>query len=981
MVADPANRVSDLFHQAAELPVSERSSFLEAACNGNEKLRQEVESLLRYDSSSPEFLETPLAADASGAVRSENAIAPGHQLGAYTIGEPLGVGGMGEVYRAFDRKLGREVAIKILPAPFTRDPERRARFAREARLLATLSHPHIGAIYGVEEADDTTALILELVEGPSLSDCLARGPLPIPRAIGVAREVAEALDAAHEKAIVHRDLKPSNIVLRGGAGSACRDGCVKVLDFGLAKSMQPDPGTNATLSPTGSRDVTIEGRILGTPAYMSPEQARGLFVDKRTDIWAFGCVLFQMLSGRKPFEGKTDTDTFARILEHEPDWPALPPTTPASVRRLLLRCLEKDIARRLRDIGDAATYFEERPAIETPDRRTRHAWRRLIAAAALLIGTFVVARTFWPAPPGGTVHRSIMLLDVDLGSDVSLGSELDAVSGFDHFVGISPDAERLVFISAGRLVTRRLNDATSVTLPGTEGTSAFFFSPDSKSVGFVVDGKLKRLSLDGGTIATITDNPLPVRGGVFGSVRGGTWAGETLVLGSAGTGLLRVPANGGTPEPLTRLGPGEFTHRWPQFLPGGKALLFTSHIYPEWFDLARVEALSLADGRRKKLLDGASFARFVGDSDASGYLTFVRAGTLFAVPFDPVGLNLLGSPVPILENLAYDATFGSAQIDASATGTMVYRRGDDRTLVWLDSSGATRPLSFQPGRSSKPHLSDDGNHIAFVSEGDLWVYDFSRDVRTQMTRQPAVTGPALWTPDGRFIIFSTPDNIWSVRSDGGAPPRRLLSPKSSGMRVAASIHVAGDAGRLAFEEITFGGSDGWDLWTVPIRIDSGGPHALEPEVFLKTRYDERDLRFSPNFDWVAYSSDESGGRQEIYVRAFPDDGRRWKLTEGGGTYPVWSQSRPELFFRTGRIIMLVPYSTSNGNSAAAKPRPSSSHPVDPAAIVPFSVSPDGLHVVAHVSDLAADRQSRHVATLWINAVDEFRRRAPAGGPH
>jgi hypothetical protein len=408
-------------------------------------------------------------------------------------------------------------------------------------------------------------------------------------------------------------------------------------------------------------------------------------------------------------------------------------------------------------------------------------------------------------------------------------------------------------------------------------------------------------------------------------------------------------------------------------------VIFTSHRYPEWFDMARVEVLSLPEGRRKTLLNDASFGRFIGDSNG-GYLTYVRAGTLFATPFDSVRLEGRGTPVPLLENLEYDPTFGAAQVDMSTTGALVYRKWWKRTLVWLDASGAVRPLPFQPGRASKPQLAPDGNRMAFVSEGALWVYDFRRGVRTQITRDVAVSGPALWTPDGQFIAFSTPENIWSVRSDGGAEPRPLLPPKPSAVRVATSIQVGADNGRLAFEEITVGGNDLWDLWTVPIRIDDTGLHAAEPEVFLKTRHDERDLRFSPKGDWVAYSSTESAGRAEIYVRAFPNDGRRWKITEGGGMYPVWSKSRPELFFRADRKIMVVPYAVSAGAFTTAQPRAWSSQAIDSSAIVPYSVSGDGLSVVTLVADPTADEQSRHVISLWTNPLDELRRRA-GGSQH
>ena len=597
MSTDRRDLISDLYHRALARAPEERPAFLTEACKGDDGLRQEVESLLACEPATARFLERP-AVEVIGSGFGRGDVV-GRQVGPYTIVAPLGAGGMGDVYRARDSKLGRDVAIKMLPPHFTADPDRRARFAREARLLATLNHPHIGAIYGLEEVDGVSALVLELVEGQTLADRLVRGALPIPQALAIARQIAEALDAAHEKGIVHRDLKPANIVLQGSLDGLSTDVRAKVLDFGLAKPMAVDLAAGPTSPASGSFDGTADGRILGTPAYMSPEQARGLTVDKRTDIWAFGVVLFEMLSGRRAFEGATMTETFVRVLEGEPDWAALPAATPHTVRKLLKRCLEKDPARRLRDIGDAAGDLVDDPAAESSNRvhepdtiGLRSPWRFRVGSAALLtLAASVTVWLSWPASTAVPASQPVMRLPVDLG-DVSLGAPSQSP------VLISPNGERLVFLSNGRLLTRRLDHDVSVPLAGTDGASQFMLSPDSQHVAFLVEGKLKRVPLDGGSVMTIAD--------VSANMRGGTWGDDgTIVIGSETDGLRHIAPRGGSPTPLTHRTPNEFTHRQPQFLPGAHAVIFTCHALERDFDRARIEVVSLLNGTRKTLQERA----------------------------------------------------------------------------------------------------------------------------------------------------------------------------------------------------------------------------------------------------------------------------------------------------------------------------------------------------------------------------------------
>jgi serine/threonine-protein kinase len=566
-----------------------------------------------------------------------------------------------------------------------------------------------------------------------------------------------------------------------------------------------------------------------------------------------------------------------------------------------------------------------------------------------------VSRT--PTPSASLTMR----VDVDLGPDVSLGAGVPRGAGGGPFVRISPDGERFVFLANGRLMTTRLSEGVSVSIAGTEGASYFFFSPDGQAIGFVAGGKLKRVGLDGGSVSTICES-LPV-------VRGGAWSNDVIVLGGTGLtgGLMRVAAGGGTVEPLLPVAAGEFTQRWPQFLPGGKALLFTSHGYPGRFDHARIDVLSLADGRRKTLVEGGTFGMFIARSPAQGYLIFVRSGTVHAVAFDPIRLALLGQPFPVLENIAYDHDFGSASIDASATGSLVYRNRTDTRLTVLEAFSAERPLPLEPGSYSGVTLSPDGGRIAFMSNEEIWVYDLTRDVRTRVTNGLI----PVWTPDGRFLVFSTLENVWWIRADGGSAPQPLLRPKASVWRLPSSMHQEAAAPRLAFQEFAIGGRDAWDLWSVPIRVDPGSLNASEPELFFGTGADERHLSLSPDGRWASYTSFDAG-TPATYVRTFPDDGRRWKVSEGGGYRAQWSTARPELFFHDGRVITSAPYAIASGAFLLGKPRVWSPQLLDSTSpTAPFSVSLDGRRVVAIVPDLKSEERFRHVITLWTHAVDQF----------
>jgi len=577
---------------------------------------------------------------------------------------------MGAVYRARDTKLGREVAIKVLLPSVANDPERLARFQREAQVLASLNHPNIAAIHGLEAAASTKALILELVDGPTVAERIAQGALPLDEALPIAQQIAEALEAAHDQGIIHRDLKPANIKVRP-------DGTVKVLDFGLAKAMEP-AGTSsvaAAMSPTiTSPAMTQAGVILGTAAYMSPEQARGHAVDTRADLWAYGVVLYEMLTGTRVFQGATVSDTLAAVLKTEPDWNALPPATPAAIRRLLRRCLDKDRKRRLDSAAAARLEVEE--ALTAPSRvedgtalrggAPRSAGARALpwAVAGTLASALIAALLSW-APWRGEepADRPLMRLDVDLGADVSL----PAPSTTGSSIVISPDGTRLVYASGtpSILFTRRLDQPKATALPGTEGAASPFFSPDGQWVGFIAGSKLAKVSVDGGAAVPI---------GNFAASRGVAWGEDNSIFVSAGSrGLMRVAAGGGEPETVARLESGELGLNYPEVMPGGKAIVLTVDM-PGPVERNTIEVLTLSDHRRKVLVRGGASARYVRTSPGSGLLVYAVNAAMFAIRFDSDSFETRGTAVPVLDDVAYQSQVGAAQFAVSRTGTLIYRQ-------------------------------------------------------------------------------------------------------------------------------------------------------------------------------------------------------------------------------------------------------------------------------------------------------------------
>jgi serine/threonine-protein kinase len=895
---------------------------------------------------------------------------PGQAIAHYRITSKLGAGGMGEVWRATDTKLGRDVAIKILPAAFGHDTERIARFEREAQVLAALNHPNIAAIYGVEDR----AIVMELVEGETLA-----GPLPVETALNYARQITEGLEAAHDKGIVHRDLKPANIKITP-------EGVVKVLDFGLAKlSEDPIAPADGTNSPTLTMQPTGAGWLLGTAAYMAPEQARGKPIDRRADIWAFGVVLYEMLSGRQLFGGETVSDSLAAVITKEPDWAALPKDTPARIRCLLERCLRKEPKKRLQAIGEARIAIDEdQPeplSVPAPYRRPWLPW--LVAA---MLGMTLLATPFLRrvAP----VQRPLIRLSIELGSDAALARGAPGDS-----VALSPDGTRLVFVMAGadgkrRLASRRLDQKHVTLLSDNEVAGHPFFSPDSQWIAFFADHKLKKISVQGGAAVTLCEIS-----GYAGP--GGSWGddGNLVVALTPVGGLSLVSSAGGPPKALTVLdyAEGERTHRWPQTLPENRGVLFTTHGAIGRYDDANIVVLSLQTGQRKTVQRGGFLGRYL----ASGHLVYIHQNTLFAVPFDLKRLAVAGMPVPLLDDVSTSGT--AADFSFSQTGAFVYLSGSaaqslrsENSIVWLDSSGKTQPLQQRQALYAEPRFSPDGKRLAYsIASGngaDIWVQDVGRDTPSRLTFLPGYNSLPAWSPEGKYVFFTSSNpagpGIYWVRADGSGETQRLTDGRAQ--EVLGSISP--DGKRLAMVEQT--ARTGADIWTAPIDLEHERPRLGTPEPFLQTEFSEIAPEFSPDGRWLAYTSNESGST-EVYVRPFPGPGGRTQVSSGGGMFPMWARNRQELFFLSGqRLLMVASYTVNGGGFKAEEPRIWSQRVLNRGAWTTFfagfpthmfGLAPDGKRfaVALPLGDIGEQKPLTHV-TLLLNFFDELRRRVPGG---
>ena len=992
------------------------------------------------------------------------ALKPGTWLGHYEVLAHIGSGGMGEVYRARDNKLQREVALKLLPKAFAQDPERVARFRREAQVLAQLNHPNIAAIYSVEQTSveqtgDTHFLVMELVPGETLRDrihqsrdperhidvvqgavvplpaphsplpvpphghpersegpALRSSPLPTPHspfpaipldeALDIAKQIAAGLEAAHEKPIVHRDLKPANV-------KVTPEGVVKILDFGLARAFSADTGSSDPANSPTLTGMTQPGVILGTAAYMSPEQARGKKVDKRTDIWALGCVLYEMLTGQKAFghpsrareqavnpsrdperhidvvqgagvPDDTIQDILARVLAGEPDWTALPAATPPNVRFVLRRCLEKDPKRRLSSAADLQIQIEESfsaPATETTpavkSAPPSPLWRRAMPSVltGVVVAAIAVGITIWnrPAPPSQPVSR--FAIQLPPGDRVRVE--------FSPSVAISPQGSHIVYTGTaedGQLYLRSLDSQEVKAIPGTEGGINPFFSPDGEWLGFFASGKLMKVAVSGGPPLTLCDAPL---------VSGATWGPDDTIVFStnnAGSGpsLFRVPAAGGMPTVLTQPDSSKSeAHGWPEFLPGGNTLLFTSAANND-FDNARIEALHLDSGERRVLIEGGTYPRYA----PTGHLVYQRAGTVMAVPFDANRLELTATPAPILEGAMTSLTSstfpngsGVAQFGFSRTGSLVYlagARATESTLVWVDRGGNVEPLGAPPRPYLRPTLSPDGRQIAVNIQGqtsDIWIYDIARGALTRLTFEGNNNGP-VWMPDGERIGFSStrggPRQLFWRRADGAGSEEQLTNDE-----LAPGLQSISPDGRLAFGTVNATGQA--DLGFVDLQGERN------VEVFLKTPFDEGQAMISPDGSWIAYLSPESG-RREVYVRPFPGPGGKWQISTEGGVAPRWARNGRELFYASAPNgqLMAVDVNQSRDSDGAASSAFQAGTPrvvlaggfrlVSGNEARNYDVSPDGQRFLM-VQGGDANLSQLNVVLNWF---EELKQRVPVG---
>jgi serine/threonine-protein kinase len=881
-------------------------------------------------------------------------MSPQQSIAHYRIISKLGEGGMGAVYCALDTKLNREVAIKVLPDALASDADYLARFTREAQVLAALNHPNIAILHSVEDR----ALVMELVLGPTLEERVAAGPLPLGQALPIARQIAEALEAAHEKGITHRDLKPANIKVTPG-------GVVKVLDFGLAKTADPAPASaSSTNSPTLTMRATQAGVIMGTAAYMAPEQAASKPVDRRADIWSFGVVLYESLTGQRLFAGETISHTLADVLRAPVDFTRLPESTPAPIIELLKRCLDRDLKSRLQSIGEARIAIQkviaDPQSAAPPQPAGVHATSRLPWAIAAL-AVIIAAAASWfgfranrPQEP-----KTLVRFDVDLGPDAVRGSRLTAV--------ISPDGKHLVFPGRApnggtQLYIRRLDQLSAVPLSGSAVKQSVpnytpLFSPDSQWVAFNADGKTKKVAVDGGTAIPIGDFP---------ATWGGSWADDgNLYLGSY-TGIYRLPSTGGTPEPVK---PGMGIAYFPHVLPGSRAILFdrgsnsTSGI---GFDLL---ALDLRTGVVKTLVPRGFWSSYL---PATGHLIFLQDRTLFAVAFDPERLELRGSPTPVVQDvdIGSDPISGGGEYSVSSAGTFVYMSGlseDGFPILWLDPSGNTQPLLAQPAGYGVPRMSPDGKYLAYTAANNIWIYNLQRDTPIQLTFSAPGDWELAWAPDSRHIVYGDVTSLWWIRIDGSDQPQKLADNLSRPRPTSIAPN-----GRLAFSN-----SNGSipDIYTLALDLgDPEHPKPGKPEPFLADpAIVEVDAAFSPDGRFMAYSSTESGPN-EIFVRAFPGPAGKWRISVG--KFAAWSRTTHELFFLgPDDHIMVLDYSIEGAGFNAGKPRVWSPNPIRRTSVIQnFDISPDGKRAVIFPHPTADDTQRSLHATVLLNFFDELRLR-------
>jgi eukaryotic-like serine/threonine-protein kinase len=903
------------------------------------------------------------------------AILPGKRLGPYEILSGIGAGGMGEVYRARDTRLDRIVAIKVLPTHLADKPELRERFEREARTIASLNHPHICTLHDIGHQDGTDFLVMEYLEGETLAERLLKGSLPLDQVLQYAIEIADALDKAHRKGVTHRDLKPGNIMLTKSG--------TKLLDFGLAK-LRRDAAPSAPLSqlPTAQNAVTAEGTILGTLQYMAPEQLEGKEADARTDIFAFGAVVYEMATGQKAFEGKSQASVISAIMSSDPPpMSSLQPMTPPALDRVVKKCLAKEPEKRWQaasDVCDELKWIAESGAqsasqMSVPVKGIRALGRRpiMVGLGALLLGAVIASLAIWnlrpaPTPPPRPVSRFTITLPP--------GQQL---AGLDNgpAVAVSPDGTHLAYVArqggTQQLYLRAMDSLETRPIPDTEGAINPFFSPDGQWLGFFAGGKLRKVLVSGGAGLTLGDAVEP---------HGASWSSQSTIAFAplSASVLQQVSDAGGALQPLTHLDKGESSQRWPEFLPDGKAVLFAVGPSAADFTNARVAVQSLVAGGRRNMIQGTG-----PHYATSGHLVYAQGGSLMAVSFDSQRLTATGAAVPVVESVVQSSVSGAAQYSFSVTGSLVYVPGGVQSaqsrLVWVSRNGAEQPVAAPAHTYLGPRLSPDGRRIAVTiteQESQTWLYDLPRETLTRLTLERNNNLFPAWTPDGKRIAFQSnkegPLNIFWQLADGSGGLERLTTSEYTHVPLSWSP----DGQLLAFLEVN--PTTGNDIWVLRVGDPSAGSGQVrKAQPFLRTPFNESVPRFSPDGHWLAYISDESG-RYEVYVQPYPGPGGKWQISTEGGTEPAWNPNGRELFYRSGDKMMAADVAAQPG-FAAGKPRMLFEGPYLPTPLTSpnYDVSPDGQRFLM----LKASAQEQPAPTqinVVLNWFEELKRRVPPG---
>ncbi|PYU28103.1 MAG: hypothetical protein DMG32_03690 [Acidobacteria bacterium] len=857
---------------------------------------------------------------------------------------------MGEVYRARDTRLDRVVAIKVLPSHLADKPELRERFEREARTIASLNHPHICTLYDIGQQGGIDYLVMEHLEGETLAERLKKGPLPLDQVLQYAIEIADALDKAHRKGITHRDLKPGNIMLTKSG--------TKLLDFGLAKLRQEAaPATPLSQLPTAKEAITAQGTILGTLQYMAPEQLEGKEADARTDIFAFGVVMYEMATGKKAFEGKSQASLIAKILETDPPpISSLQPMTPPQLDRVVKTCLAKepdnrwqtasDLCRELKWIAESSGTHGGAAEIVAPAGKN---WLRTpLWAGAALAACIIVGLAVWMLKPASRKPVTRFTMSLPPGQHLDLGAP----------IAISPDGTRLVYAAGSNNITtqlyiRAMDGLEARPVPGTEGGHNPFFSPDGQWVGFNVPGKLKKVSLSGGASVSFADV-------TAGQYSGSSWGSQGMIAFAPQVGpMQQIPDTGGNPQPLTRLEKGEASHRWPEFLPGGKGVLFmgTQGVNP------KIMAQAPGASEHRDLLQTGTFPRYA----LSGHLVYLQGSNVMAAPFDPQRLVITGAAVPIVQGVL------PGGFSFSSTGTLIYVPGSVEAgglrLTWVDRKGAEQPVAAPAHNYVLPRVSPDGKRVAAgIEEADsqIWLYELGRDTLTRLTFEGNGNIDPVWTPDGKRIVFKgTSNRLFWQPADGSGGAEALTSSELAGNNVPGSFSPDGQV--LTFVEIN--PNTGYDIYTLPLKDG-------KPQPFVRTPSLETAPRFSPDGHFMAYASDESG-RVEIYVRPYPGPGGKWQISTDGGSEPVWNPKGRELFYRSGNKMMAVDVTTQPSFSAG-RPKMLFEGPYvpTPRSFPDYDVSPDGQRfLMLKTSEQAQASAQINVVLNWF---EELKQRVPTG---